>query len=202
MPVALLRVELRLYGTRTLKEKRAVLEGLLVRLRREFNVSAAELDFLDDPGRAVLGFAHLSNNGAYSDGVLQKILERLEGSREFFVEAHEVEVYWMRERARARLAEAIAREIAEILEFEAKDPVLRKALPTVLRAELSPDGQEARILIYVSGTEEERARVMAAFAKDTGFLRSALAKRLSVRRVPRLSFALDTSPDRWAEPPL
>ncbi len=108
----------------------------------------------------------------------------------------------MRERARARLAEAIAREIAEILEFEAKDPVLRKALPTVLRAELSPDGQEARILIYVSGTEEERARVMAAFARDTGFLRSALAKRLSVRRVPRLSFALDTSPDRWAEPPL
>lgn len=93
MAVALLRVELRLYGTRTLKEKRAILEGLLVRLRREFNVSAAELAALDDPGRAVLGFAHLSNDGAYSDGVLQKILERLEGSREFFVEAHEVEVY-------------------------------------------------------------------------------------------------------------
>lgn len=93
MPVALLRVELRLYGTRTLKEKRAVLEGLLARLRREFNVSVAELDSLDDPGRAVLGFAHLSNNGAYSDGVLQRILERLEGNREFFVEGHEVEVY-------------------------------------------------------------------------------------------------------------
>ncbi|MFN3347195.1 MAG: DUF503 domain-containing protein [Candidatus Bipolaricaulaceae bacterium] len=93
MPVALLRVELRLYGARTLKEKRAVLEGLLARLRREFNVSVAELACLDDPGRAVLGFAHLSNNGAYSDGVLQRILERLEGNREFFVEAHEVEVY-------------------------------------------------------------------------------------------------------------
>lgn len=103
----------------------------------------------------------------------------------------------MRERARARLAEAIAREIADILEFEAKDPVLREALPTVLGAELSPDGQEAKILVYVSGTEEERARVMEAFAKDTGFLRSALAKRLRVRRVPRLSFALDTSPDKF-----
>ncbi|MEN3009939.1 MAG: 30S ribosome-binding factor RbfA [Candidatus Bipolaricaulaceae bacterium] len=106
----------------------------------------------------------------------------------------------MRARARARLEEAIAREIADILEFEVKDPVLREALPTVLGAELSPDGQEAKIRVYISGTEEERARVMAAFAKDTGFLRSALAKRLPVRRVPRLSFALDTSPDRWAEP--
>lgn len=88
-----MRVQLRLYGAKTLKDKRAVLEGLLVRLRREFNVSAAELEELDNPERAVLGFAHLSNNGAYSDGVLQKILARLEGSREFFVEAHELEVF-------------------------------------------------------------------------------------------------------------
>lgn len=106
----------------------------------------------------------------------------------------------MRWRARARLAELIAREIADILEFEAKDPVLREALPTILGVELSPDGQEAKVLVYISGTEEERARVMAAFAKDTGFLRSALAKRLQIRRVPRLTFALDTSPDQWASP--
>ncbi|MBC7318787.1 30S ribosome-binding factor RbfA [Candidatus Bipolaricaulota bacterium] len=105
----------------------------------------------------------------------------------------------MRPRARARLQEAIAREIADILEFEAKDPVLKAALPTILGVELSPDGQEAKVLVYVSGTEEERARVMAAFAKDTGFLRTALAKRLSVRRVPRLTFSLDTSPDTWAQ---
>ncbi len=85
-------MHLRLYGVHTLKEKRSILEGLLVRLRREFNVSVAELAELDNPERAVLGFAHLSNNGAYSDGVLQRILERLERSREFYVEAHDVEV--------------------------------------------------------------------------------------------------------------
>ncbi len=92
MPVGILRVYLRLYGAQTLKGKRSVLEGLLVRLRREFNVSAAELGELDNPERAVLGFAHLSNDGAYSDGVLQRILERLEGSRDFCVEGHEMEV--------------------------------------------------------------------------------------------------------------
>jgi uncharacterized protein YlxP (DUF503 family) len=92
MIVGILRVYLRLYGAKTLKEKRSILEGLLVRLRREFNVSVAELEELDNPARAVLGFAHLSNNGAFSDGVLHRILERLEGSREFYVEAHELEV--------------------------------------------------------------------------------------------------------------
>lgn len=93
MPVGILRVHLRLYGTHTLKEKRSVLEGLLARLRREFNVSVAELGELDDPERALVGFAHLSNNGMYSDGVLQRILERLEGNRDFYVERHELEVW-------------------------------------------------------------------------------------------------------------
>jgi uncharacterized protein YlxP (DUF503 family) len=92
MPVGILRVHLRLYGTQTLKEKRSVLEGVLTRLRREFNVSVAELGELDNPERAILGFAHLSNHGAHCDGVLQRILERLEGSREFCVETHELEV--------------------------------------------------------------------------------------------------------------
>jgi uncharacterized protein YlxP (DUF503 family) len=92
MAVGILRVSLRLFGVHTLKEKRAILEGLLVRLRREFNVSAAELAELDNPEKAVLGFAHLSNDGAYCDGVLQKVLERLLGSREFYVESHELEV--------------------------------------------------------------------------------------------------------------
>lgn len=92
MPVGLLRVRLRLYGTHTLKEKRSIVEGLLLRMRREFNVSAAELDLLDDPGSALLGFAHLSNDGRHSNGVLMKLLKQLEGSRDYYVEAHEVEV--------------------------------------------------------------------------------------------------------------
>lgn len=92
MPVAILRVRLRLFGVQTLKEKRAILAGLLVRLRREFNVSAAELGELDNPEEALLGFAHLSSSGAYSDGVLQRLLERLSGSRDFYVESQELEV--------------------------------------------------------------------------------------------------------------
>ncbi|MFO8034116.1 MAG: DUF503 family protein, partial [Candidatus Bipolaricaulota bacterium] len=60
--------------------------------RRDFNVSAAELDLLDDPGGAVLGFAHLAGDGRHSDEVLSQVLRRLSGSREYVVEDHRLEI--------------------------------------------------------------------------------------------------------------
>lgn len=90
MPVGMLRVRLRLPGARTLKEKRSVVVGVLSRARRQFNVSAAELDFLDDPKRALLGFAYLSNDGRHTDEVLMKLLDEIQGDRDYYVEGHEL----------------------------------------------------------------------------------------------------------------
>ncbi len=92
MRVGVLRVKIRLHAARTLKEKRSVIKSLLVRMRRDFNVSAAELELLDDPGGAVLGFAHLADDGRYSDEVLSQVLRRLGGSREYVVEDHQLEI--------------------------------------------------------------------------------------------------------------
>ncbi len=92
MRVGLLRVRIRLYATRTLKEKRSIIKSLLVRMRRDFNVSAAELELLDDPRGSVLGFAHLAGDGRYSDEVLSQILRRLAGSRQYAVEDHQLEI--------------------------------------------------------------------------------------------------------------
>ena len=92
MAVGVLEVKLKLHGIQTLKEKRSLVEPLLIRARREFNVSAAELDSTGDPGTAVLGFAHLSNDGGFSDRVLMGLLRSLEGERSFFVEDWRLEV--------------------------------------------------------------------------------------------------------------
>lgn len=92
MAVGVLRVQLRFHGVHTLKEKRSVLEPLLIRARREFNVSASELGGVDDPGTAVVGFAHLSNDGGFSDSVLMGLLRFLEGERAFYVEDWQLEV--------------------------------------------------------------------------------------------------------------
>lgn len=90
MPVGLLEVRLRLLGAQTLKDKRSVLRGVLARARREFGVSAAELDELDSPKRAAVGFAYLSNDGRHSDEVLMKLLDWLGGSRDYYVEGYDL----------------------------------------------------------------------------------------------------------------
>ncbi|QAA77361.1 MAG: hypothetical protein BIP78_1597 [Candidatus Bipolaricaulis sibiricus] len=92
MPVGVLEVRLRLPGTRTLKEKRSVVAAILARTRREFNVSAAELDGLDDPKSAVLGFAYLSNARGHTDEVLMRLLDALDGNRDYYVEGHDLSV--------------------------------------------------------------------------------------------------------------
>jgi len=86
-------VRLRLPGARTLKEKRSVVVGVLSRARRAFNVSAAELDLLDDPKRALLGFACLSNDGRHTDEVLMKLLDEIQGARDYYVEGHELSFF-------------------------------------------------------------------------------------------------------------
>ncbi|MBC7219926.1 DUF503 domain-containing protein [Candidatus Bipolaricaulota bacterium] len=92
MPVGLLQVRLRLPGARTLKDKRSVVAGVVAWARREFNVSAAELDGLDDPKSAVLGFAHLSNARGHTAEVLTKLLDALDGNRDYYVEGHDLSI--------------------------------------------------------------------------------------------------------------
>ncbi|MCX7750693.1 MAG: DUF503 domain-containing protein [Candidatus Bipolaricaulota bacterium] len=92
MAVGVLTVQLRIPAARTLKDKRSVLSGVLARARREFGVSAAELDGLDNPKGAVLGFAYLSNDPRHADEVLMTLLESLHGSRDYYVEGHELSV--------------------------------------------------------------------------------------------------------------
>lgn len=100
------------------------------------------------------------------------------------------------ERSRKRLSAEIQRLLAEILEFKVKDPTLREAAPTVMEVELSPDAQRATVYVYVEGELEVRQAALAALNHDKGYLRTQLAHRLRVRRVPELVFQLDETLDR------
>ena len=100
------------------------------------------------------------------------------------------------EKTRRRLAAEIQRLLAEILEFEVKDPALRAAAPTVMEVILTPDAQRATVYVYVEGEPETRQAALMALDHDEGYLRTQLAHRLHVRRVPELSFQLDDTLDR------
>ncbi len=102
----------------------------------------------------------------------------------------------MQERTRERLEAEVQRELADILEHEVKDPVMREAFATVAAVRLSPDGQHARVYLFVPGDEAQRDKAMDSFHKNSGFLRTALAARLDVRRVPELDIRLDETLDK------
>jgi ribosome-binding factor A len=95
----------------------------------------------------------------------------------------------------ARLREDIQRELASIIEFESRDPVVRDAFPTVMEVRLSPDGRHAKVYVAAAG-ETERVAFHAALARDRGFYRSELAERLALRHTPELQFVVDEAVER------
>jgi uncharacterized protein len=74
MAVGLLTLELHLAEAQSLKDKRQVLRSLKDRLRQNFNVAVAELDFEDTWQRSVIGVATVSNEEHHVEETLQKVL--------------------------------------------------------------------------------------------------------------------------------
>ncbi len=74
MAVGLLTLELHIAEAQSLKDKRQVLRSLKDRLRAQFNVAVAELDFEDKWQRSVVGVVTLANEEQHVEEVLQKVL--------------------------------------------------------------------------------------------------------------------------------
>jgi uncharacterized protein YlxP (DUF503 family) len=73
MHVATLIIELLIPGSDSLKHKRGRLKPLLSRLHKEFNISAAEIDYHDRHGSALIACAMVSNDAKHIQRVLMKI---------------------------------------------------------------------------------------------------------------------------------
>ncbi len=78
MSVGVLTLQILLPGCASLKEKRSRLKPLLARLHRLFNISAAEVDFLDDWDQALLACALVSNDADFTKRALQNVAHWVE----------------------------------------------------------------------------------------------------------------------------
>ncbi|MEP0806003.1 MAG: DUF503 domain-containing protein [Chloroflexota bacterium] len=74
-----LTIHLRLPACASLKEKRGRLKPLLARLRREFNVSVAEMDLQDAWQEAVIVCAMVGNGRGHLEASLQTVSNWVEG---------------------------------------------------------------------------------------------------------------------------
>jgi len=81
MVIGCCTIELHVPGATSLKDKRSVLKGVIHRIRREFNVSIAEVDHQDVWHSAVLGVVTVSNDTAYAHGLLTRVINWIERNR-------------------------------------------------------------------------------------------------------------------------
>ena len=87
-----------------------------------------------------------------------------------------------------RIQTLIMRNISEIIQFQVKNPNL--GFVTIPEVKVSKDFSHAKV--YVSFIKEEDIQEgMKILEKAKGFIRSELASRLDIRRVPEISFVLD-----------
>jgi uncharacterized protein YlxP (DUF503 family) len=78
MIVGVCTIELRLREIRSLKAKRQVLKSIITRVKNNFNVAIAEIDYHDKWQRSVLGVAVVSTAHDHANGILSKVVNFVE----------------------------------------------------------------------------------------------------------------------------
>jgi ribosome-binding factor A len=87
-----------------------------------------------------------------------------------------------------RISEALRRELAELIEYELKDPRLKDV--TVTDVQVTADLKHAHVSVVPEPAVE-------ALERAASYLRRALSSRLRLYRVPDLHFEVD-NPDKPA----
>jgi ribosome-binding factor A len=94
-----------------------------------------------------------------------------------------------------RVNQLIRQELSEMLLRESKDPRLSGYI-SINSVATTPDLRYARVLVSCVCDEARKKEILEALTHSAGFFRSILAKHLTLRRVPELSFAWDSSIER------
>ncbi|AQT60691.1 ribosome-binding factor A [Cellvibrio mixtus] len=90
-----------------------------------------------------------------------------------------------------RVSDAIQRILAQVIPSEIRDP--RIGLVNINEVTVTRDMAYAKVFVTFVGVDDEKESIAAAAVlnKASGFLRTFLAKELSMRTVPKLQFIYD-----------
>jgi ribosome-binding factor A len=92
-----------------------------------------------------------------------------------------------------RLGDLIKEEISSLLIRDIKDP--RIGMLTVTGVEVSRDIRTAKVFYTVGGDQKARREAQRGLESAAGFIKTAVAHNLTIKRVPELIFIYDTSLD-------
>ena len=94
-----------------------------------------------------------------------------------------------------RVNEAIREVVSEAL-GELADPRIGFVTVTAVRA--SPDLAQATVFVSVLGSDRKRARTLAGLSSSRGVLQARIARELTIKRTPVLTFEYDQTVERGA----
>ncbi|MCA1320883.1 DUF503 family protein [Bacillus haimaensis] len=91
--IGYLECDCMIYDAQSLKEKRAVLQRIITRLKQRFNISISEIDHQDVWQRTKLGIVSISSSKSVTEKELQKVLDYLDSFPE--IERAETSLDWL-----------------------------------------------------------------------------------------------------------
>lgn len=93
-----------------------------------------------------------------------------------------------------KIAGIIQKEVSDIIQFSLKDPKIR--FITITDVTVTNDLSIAKIFVSFLGQKPREEAGMKALQRSKGYIRSELAKRMKIRKVPELIFKIDDSLER------
>ena len=91
MIVSMIQLIFEIPDAGSLKEKRKVISSMKDKLRRRFQMSAAEIDLQDSLSFGQIGAALVSNSRSFGESVMHKAFEMIE--RDFPIRIQDMKIY-------------------------------------------------------------------------------------------------------------
>ena len=88
----------------------------------------------------------------------------------------------------------LLREISMIISQEINDPKL--GFPTVTEVDVAPDMNNAKVYVSFLGKNYMKRDGLEALRRAKGHIKSELAKRVRLRKIPDLTFVVDDTLDK------
>lgn len=86
-----IEVTLHLYYVDSLKEKRRIIRSILDHTQHRFQISTAEIGYLNNLGRSSIGFGIATNNIKNGEKILQKVINYIDEQSEVEI----IDIHWL-----------------------------------------------------------------------------------------------------------
>ena len=91
-----------------------------------------------------------------------------------------------------RVNNLIRKEVSELIQHQLRDPRLNDFV-AVTEVTTSPDLQSAKVYISCFSSKQDEQKILTVLNAAAGFIRTELAKKVRLRRIPELVFYWDNS---------